>query len=505
MIDDGALAGHARDALSARLDAQTLRRAPASIAAVVRDGRVVASSAHGEPRRDGAPTTDGTVFRIASMSKSFLAATALALSDDGLLDLHAPATAYVPELASARFGDDGAEPTLDDLLANRAGLAEDNAWGDRMLGAPRAELAAIVAAGLLPATRPGTAYEYSNLGISLIGRAVERVTGRPVEDVIRERMLDPLGMRDTRAEAGLYPAGADLAAGFRTFDDGATFVPEPYVGTGALGCIGSLFSTVGDIARWTHFLGSAFGDAPHAGDVLSAASRRRMQTARTLIPTGSGWLADRALDGAGYGYGLVVEHDRRFGRLVQHAGGLPGFSSHMRWHPTTGIGVVVFGNTDAFGAGGIAADLLTDVLTRADAPAAVVRPWPETVAAARGIDALLAAGLPLDAGDVPLADSVLLDVPAPVRAERLAAALAETGAILPERQPFAERILNAADRSRLRWRIPCERGALVCDVHLVGLHEPLVQEFDVAVADAAGEKPVDERPMVTDHHRVALG
>lgn len=498
------LASHARDALAARLDAPTLRRAPASIAAVVHRGRVVAVSTHGQPRRDGAATAASTVFRIASMSKSFLGATALALRDDGLLDLHAPASEYLPGLPAAHTGD--APVTLDALLSNRAGLAEDNAWGDRKLGASRAELAAVVA-GLIPSTLPGTEYQYSNIGISLIGRAIEAVTGREVEAVVRDRMLDPLGLTDTRAAADLYPAGSDLAAGFRTFDDGATFAPEPYVGSGALACIGSLFSTVRDIAVWADFLGSAFdadttGTTDTAGTAaLSASSRRELQTARTLIPIGAP-SAGRELDGLGYGYGLVVEHDRRFGRIVQHAGGLPGFSSHMRWQPATGIGVVVFGNSDAFGAGRIATDVLTDVLTRVDAPAAVVRPWPETLDAARRIDELVAADRPLSDAAGILASNVLLDVPESVRSERLTAALAQVGPIRTDAAPFADRIVAAADRSALRWVVPCERGALVCDVHLVGLREPVVQEFTIQVAGEGGRKPRDEGPRVTDHHRV---
>ena len=496
------LVSHARDALAARLDTPTLRRAPASIAAVVHRGRVVAVSTHGQPRRDGAATAESTVFRIASMSKSFLGATALALRDDGLLDLHVPATEYIPELAAAHAGD--ALVTLDALLSNRAGLAEDNAWGDRRLGASRAELAAVVAAGLTPSTQPGTEYQYSNIGISLIGRALEAVTGREVEAVVRDRMLDPLGLTDTRAAADLYPAGSDLAAGFRTFDDGATFAPEPYVGSGALACIGSLFSTARDIAVWADFLGSAFDAETADADgatVLSASSRRELQTARTLIPIGAPSVG-RELDGLGYGYGLVVEHDRRFGRIVQHAGGLPGFSSHMRWQPATGIGVVVFGNSDAFGAGRIATDVLTDVLTRVDAPAAVVRPWPETLDAARRIDELVAADRPLSDAAGILASNVLLDVPESVRAERLAAALAEVGPIRADAAPFADRIVAAADRSALRWVVPCERGALVCDVHLVGLREPVVQEFTIQVAGEGGRKPRDEAARVTDHHRV---
>jgi|GEM_PF-589601 len=512
MTEDAALAGGAGtadlaaaagDALAARLDGSTVRRAPASIAAVVCRGRVVAVSTHGEPRRDGAVTAESTIFRIASMSKSFLGATALALRDDGLLDLHAPATEYVPELSATRFGDAGAAVTLDALLSNRGGLAEDNAWGDRQLGASRAELAAVVSAGLTLSTQPGTAYQYSNIGISLIGRAIETVTGREVEAVVRDRMLDPLGLTGTRAAADLYPAGADLAAGFRTFDDGETFAQEPYVGSGALACIGSLFSTVRDIALWADFLGSAFGDEPAGNAVLSASSRRELQTARTLIAGGAA-SGGRELDGLGYGYGLVVEHDRRFGRIVQHAGGLPGFSSHMRWQTATGIGVIVFGNSDAFGAGSIATDILSDVLSRVDAPAAVVRPWPQTLAAARRIDELVAAGRPLSDAQALLAANVLMDVPESVRADRLSAALAEVGPVRRDAAPFAERIVAAADQSALRWVVPCERGALVCDVHLVGLHEPVVQEFTVHVAGEGGSKPRDETARVTDHHRVAL-
>ncbi|MFC4140680.1 MULTISPECIES: serine hydrolase [unclassified Microbacterium] len=498
------IAARANEALAERLDAATLRRAPASIAALTCHGEVVAVRTHGEPRRDGAATAPGTVFRIASMSKSFLAATALSLRDEGLLDLHAPIEGYVPEAAAARYEGRQARITIDTLLSNRSGLAEDNPWGDEHLGESREFLGALVGEGLTLSALPATEYQYSNTGQSLVGRAIEAVTGRPVEDVIRERMLDPLGLADTRASAGLYPAGTDLARGFRTFDDGGSFVPEPYVGTGALGCIGSLFSTVTDIAAWMGFLGSAF-DADAGDVVLSAASRRELQVAHTLIAPVISQFADRELDGAGYGYGLVVEHDSRFGRIVQHAGGLPGFSSHMRWHPATGIGVVVFGNSDQFGAGRIASAVLHDVLGAVDAPAAVVHPWPQTVAAARRIDELLRAGQTDAWGRMgPLARNVLRDVPAQVRTRQLEAAAAEVGAPIADAAPFEERVVSATDASALRWTVPCLAGALVCDVRMVGLHDPVVQSIDVRVADSTGRKPRDESPRVTDHHRVVL-
>jgi hypothetical protein len=69
--------------------------------------------------------------------------------------------------------------------------------------------------------------------------------------------------------------------------------------------------------------------------------------------------------------------------------------------------------------------------------------------------------------------------------------------------PFASRVVSAVDESSLRWTIPCASGALVCDVHLVGLREPLVQSLDVQVAGDDGRKPRGESARVTDHHRVA--
>ncbi len=173
------------------LDERARRTAPASIVAVCERGEVRGVRAHGHPRADAATTSRDTVFRIASMSKSFLAATALALRDSGALDLHAPITEYLP---AVRARHRGAEALLtgDLLLSNRSGLGEDNAWVDRHLGDSRAEIAALFSEGMLLSAAPGTTYQYSNLGQSLVGAAVEAVTGRAVEDVVRETLLEPL-------------------------------------------------------------------------------------------------------------------------------------------------------------------------------------------------------------------------------------------------------------------------------------------------------------------------
>ena len=491
-------------ALDAAVDEAARKLAPACLAAVVDRGSIVAARAWGQPRLDGTPTLPWAVFRIASMTKSFLAATVLALRDEGRLDLHRPITEYVPDVVLTYDGE-LVDVTLSQLLSNSGGLPEDNAWADRHLDLSVAELGAIASAGLRLTRRPGTAYQYSNLGQSLVGRAIEAVTGQPVEQVIRERLLEPLGLVNTWFHATDYPEWTDVAWGFRTFDQGASFVREPYVGSGAMACTGGLFSTVDDIAAWMWFLGSAFTDRPVDPDVLAPASRREMQVGRTPIPIG-GDPADARLDARGYGYGLKVELDRRFGRIVSHAGGLPGFNSDMRWHAATGLGVVLFANADGFNKSQrLSEKVLYDVLKGIDAPAEAVRPWPETLRAAQAVDEAIRADAPLASlGDL-LSPNLLADAPDDVRRARTQALLAQTGSMLSDPAPFEDRVVAAADPAALRWRIDCWGGALICDIRLMALADPVVQTVTVSLADPYGRKPHDEARMVTDHTFVLTG
>lgn len=464
-------------ALDAAFDAHNLRMAPAALAAVFDRTGVIAWRAAGEPRRDGSATDRRTVFRIASMSKSFLAATALSLRDEGQLELDRAITDYVPGVRFLLGGRD-MSVTLRQLLTNRSGMPEDNAWGDRQLGAPREQIAALANEGFLLTAEPGERYQYSNLGMSLVGRAIEAVTDRSIEQEIATRFLQPLGLVHTRFEASDYPGGT-LAAGFRTFDEGATFADEPYVGSGALACIGGLFSTIDDIAAWVAFLASAFTDDPHRAEVLSVASRWELQRVHTMIPIGAA-RTHQELDAIGYGMGLVVEHDRRFGHIVQHSGGLPGFSSHMRWHTPTGLGVVVFGNSDEFSAAQLAIRCHAGVLEEIDAPAAAVRPWPETLDFAQRIDRALCAAEPLAGLDGVFAENVMRDVPADVRERRFAAALDSLGPIDPTQNPLSARVRSSASPAELRWTIECQRGTLHCEIRLIGMRVPLVQALVVS-------------------------
>ena len=128
-----------------------------------------------------APVDTNSVFRIASMTKSFTALAILQLRDAGKLALDDPAEKYVPELAGLRYPtSDAPKITIRHLLTHSGGFPEDNPWGDQQLAATDDEMAAMMRAGIPFSTAPGTAYEYSNYGFAILGRVVARVSGGAV-------------------------------------------------------------------------------------------------------------------------------------------------------------------------------------------------------------------------------------------------------------------------------------------------------------------------------------
>lgn len=296
---------------------------------VVVDGQLVA---HGD--------TPDRVFRIASMTKSFTAAAVLSLRDEGLLSLDVPVAEYAPKLATVRGPEGSAAITLRHLLSMTSGLATDDPWADRHLDIDEAGVDEVYAAGPLFARRPGDGFEYSNLGYGIIGRVVRRVTGRPVQQHVIERLLEPLGMTST---TWVQPTHDDWARPHRVRDDESIPDPDPVLGDGEIAPMGGLWTTVSDLARWVSWLDDAVA-RPGAvdGSALCAASRREMQRQHT--DAGIAELAGR-VGHAGYGFGLLLRDDPVAGRIVGHSGGLPGYGSNMRWCSGRGVGAIALANT----------------------------------------------------------------------------------------------------------------------------------------------------------------
>ena len=124
------------------------------------------------------PPTADTVFRIASMTKSFTAATVLLLRDEGHLRLDDPVADHVPELQGQRASDPGAPTiTLRHLLSMSAGFPGDDPWGDRQQDLDPGRFTRFLERGQSFAWMPGTAFEYSNLGYAILGRVITNVDG----------------------------------------------------------------------------------------------------------------------------------------------------------------------------------------------------------------------------------------------------------------------------------------------------------------------------------------
>ena len=127
------------------------------------------------------PVDRDTVFRIASMTKSFTAMAILKLRDEGKLSLDDPAERYVPELKGLKYPTtDSPRITIRHLLSHSSGFPEDNPWGDQQLADTEEQLSQMLRGGIPFSNAPGIAYEYSNYGFAILGRIVVNVSGHGV-------------------------------------------------------------------------------------------------------------------------------------------------------------------------------------------------------------------------------------------------------------------------------------------------------------------------------------
>ncbi|HEX3387949.1 MAG TPA: serine hydrolase domain-containing protein [Streptosporangiaceae bacterium] len=484
---------------------------PAVAYGIVAGGSLAHAGRVGESWLGGPPPGADTVFRIASMTKSFTASGVLALRDGGALRLDDPVTDFVPELrGQPGVTADSPAISLRHLLTMTAGFPTDDPWGDRQQGTPLPDFAAILARGVRPAWAPGTRFEYSNLGYAVLGRVIAAVAQADYAGFVRDRVFGPLAMTRTGFEAAEFdPAG--LARGYARGRDGWSELSLD--GYGAFAPMGGVFSCVRDLARWVDGFAAAFPPGgERAGDAhpLAPATRREMQQPSVTLPEAAPRFPGDPSAGSqyGYGFGLFTEETSAWGRLVYHSGGYPGFGSHMRWHPETGFGVVVLANSTYAGASVLAARLMEEVLKAAaaqDRPAtggaagvqaaggapAMVRgpapapggPWPETLRARQVVTGLLT-HWDDEVAEQLFADNVALDQPLDRRRERIARMWERLGAPHPSTQG-APRPAEFDSPAHCRWWLRGEHGDTQAEILLTPESPPRVQLLTVTVPPAA--------------------
>ena len=322
------------------------RKIPGMVWGVVIDGRLAHTGSTGvRNRATGAAVDAGTVFRIASMTKSFTALAILKLRDEGKLSLEDPVSKWIPEFANMELPTrDTAPLRIRQLMSHSAGFPEDNPWGDRQLAASDADVTNWLKRGIPFSTPPDTRYEYSNYAFGLLGRVVTKASGTPYDKYVQKEILEKLHMDASTFEFSSVPA-ANRAVGYRLQPDGA-YSEEPPLPHGAFGSMGGLLTTATDLGKYVAFQLSAWPprDDADAGPVRRASVREMnhlWRPANLTVRSVNGAVQATA---AGYGYGLRISSDNRFEEISAHGGGLPGFGSFMLWLPDYGVGLFAMTN-----------------------------------------------------------------------------------------------------------------------------------------------------------------
>nr|WP_246561439.1 serine hydrolase domain-containing protein [Kitasatospora kifunensis] len=301
---------------------QAQGRTPSLVGAVVRSGHRVWSG--GRSMIEGHAPDENTQYRIGSITKTFIAVLVLRLRDEGLLDLADPLEQHLPGTAAGRA-------TIRELLSHTAGLAAETPgpWWERTDGSLRPELGNLLEEQ--PFRHPaGERYHYSNPGYALLGALVSKLRRQPWSEVLRQEVLDPLGLTRTT----LLPQSPH-AGGFAVHPWADVMLPEPLTDTGLMAPAGQLWSTAADLARWAAFLaGSIPGGAEK---VLAGTTLAEMR--RPACGPDDDWTSS-------YGLGLqLVRVDGRL--LVGHTGSMPGFLASLWLSEEDDVAAVTLTNVTA--------------------------------------------------------------------------------------------------------------------------------------------------------------
>ncbi len=278
--------------------------------------------------KTGREVTAGTLFQIGSITKSMTALSLLRLADGGRFDPERPVVDYLPWFSvSSAHG----PITSHHLLTHSAGIPSNR---DDI---PPSPFQAFALREQRTAWPPGNRFLYSNVGYQVLHVLLERLAGRPYEEILTESVLEPAGMDGARPAITLASRDAQAVGYIPPFDDrphhpsrGLVEAPHfPYdVGDG------SVQATARDLAAYARLLLNR-GVGP-GGRAVSEEAYQRFST---------GWVED---GGSRYGYGIGVREEE--GRtLLIHSGGMVGFAAHMVVDTAAGVAAVSLVNGPSMG------------------------------------------------------------------------------------------------------------------------------------------------------------
>ncbi|HEU4704201.1 MAG TPA: serine hydrolase domain-containing protein [Sphingomicrobium sp.] len=339
-------------ALDARLKRLAEQRPVVGLAVgIVENGRITFLSGYGETLAgSGEPVTPDTVFRWASVSKGVAATMIAKLAEEGKLSFNSPLVQY----ASMKLpGGAEARATIGDLLSHRLGLYR-NAYDNKLEEGQDTRFLRRTLAHLNLICPPGTCWSYQNVAYDGSSEIVERVTGKPYGEAVREKLFNPIGMtsasvtRDGLVGAKSWARPHDAAS--RPLEVLDTYYRVP--------AAGGVNSNIKDLALW---MLAQTGQMPgvlspqllhtiHAPLVRTPGERRRL---RKFL---------ERLGQADYGYGWR-SYDYAGHRIVGHRGGVNGYRSLILFDPDRKSGVVAMWNSNSSQPGGLEFEVM-DMLYR---------------------------------------------------------------------------------------------------------------------------------------------
>ncbi|MBR0896263.1 serine hydrolase [Bradyrhizobium tropiciagri] len=296
---------------------------PGAVIAILQDGKIIYSQGYGAANLEhGVPNTPATVFHLASVSKQFTAFAIYLLAHDGKLSLDDDVRKYVPKLH-----DFGKLITIRQLLHHTSGVRDQ--WNLLALAGWRLDdeitdddVARLLFQQAELNFAPGDQFLYSNSGYTLLAMVVKQVSGKTLPEFAKEHIFDPLGMSHTHFQDKYGIVVKDRAYSYGRQPDGKyQYIALTYSTVGP----SSLFSTVGDLARWDENF--------YTGEVGGLALLAEMQQKGQL---------NNGKD-INYASGLSIGKYRGL-RTVEHAGGDAAYRTNILRFPDQHFSVVVLAN-----------------------------------------------------------------------------------------------------------------------------------------------------------------
>ena len=305
----------------------TVHQFPGLVAAVVTRDGIVWTKAYGvRDLETRAPMSLDTLFRLSSITKVFTALGVLQLRDRGVLDLDAPVSRWVPELADAvPVSHDSPPITLRHLMTHRSGLPREIQISDPyglMHEISEAELLASLPTTRLDSTT-GTTEAYSNLGAALEGLVIARASGRTYTAYMEDELLRPLGMPTATFDRDRISPAARTASYLR--DKDGSMRPAPLFHEGATAARGQFYATIRELAQFAsvELLAWPPREEVELGPVRRSTLRESQRTEGPCPPgshtKGAGWFLEATSRGV----------------IVEHSGGGEGFLSDIWLSPTS--------------------------------------------------------------------------------------------------------------------------------------------------------------------------